>query len=343
MRINFIIEGAGLAKGNGICSAATRLASFLRKDGIKVDINGSGYNYDIVHSHTPMFFTLAKFMEARNRGIKIVAHAHTTAEDVKGSWSFTESKYFLDTIAKYLTFFYNNADLILAPSGWTAEMLKKRHVKPPIKVISNGVDRKIFKFSEARRKRFRDQYGFGKNDKVVYCVGIVYLRKGIETFIKVAERFPEVKFIWIGHKYPSALIGHSKITKILETAPPNVKMLGFVDNIVDAHCGSDILLFPSYAENQGIAVLEAMSCGRPAIVRNLPSYRSWGLTNGENSLISFSEQDFSKNLSAVLEDTRLREKLSENGKKYVKNHDIRKVCGNLIKIYEDLVDSKSGS
>ncbi len=316
MRVNFLVEGMGIAKGGGIFSSAAKLAGCLRKKGVDVEINGSGYDYDIIHSHTPLLFSLLKLRKSKRRGIKVITHAHTTAEDAKGSWTLTEYDSVLNAAGRYLTFFYNHADLVLTPSGWTKETLRRRNVTRPIRVISNGVDTRIFRYSNAGRRRFRHEYGIGSRDTVVYCAGFVYIRKGIETFAEVARRFPDARFLWIGKRYPSLFVGFSKIPRVLDRIPDNMQLLGYVDGIVDAHCGSDVLLFPSYVENQGITVLEAMACKRPAVVRDLPSYKSWGFAHEKDCMMASSPDEFAESLSGVLEDKRLRKRLERSGLKH---------------------------
>ncbi|MBI2971371.1 MAG: glycosyltransferase [Candidatus Aenigmarchaeota archaeon] len=338
VRVNFIVEGMGLARGSGVYSAASRLASFLRDEGVDVDINGRGYTYDIMHSHTPLLFSLMKLRKAKKHGVKIITHAHTTAEDAKGSWTLTESDSVLNMVGKYLTFFYNNADLVLTPSQWTKETLMKRHVVKPIRVISNGIDREIFRFSRAGRKQFRDHYGITGTETVVYCVGLIYIRKGIEQFVEVARRFPGVRFVWIGKRYPSFFIGFSKIAKILNGMPDNVHLLGYVDDIVAAHSGCDALFFPSYVENQGITVLEALACGRPVVVRDLPSYRSWGFVHGQDCMMGSSVDNFTVHIENVIRDAKLRSRLARNGSRHAERHDIRHVAAELAEIYETLAD-----
>ena len=57
-------------------------------------------------------------------------------------------------------------------------------------------------------------------------------------------------------------------------APSNVSFPGFVsqDELIAAYSGADCFLFLSLEETEGIAVLEALSCGIPAVLRSIPAY-----------------------------------------------------------------------
>jgi glycosyltransferase involved in cell wall biosynthesis len=52
-----------------------------------------------------------------------------------------------------------------------------------------------------------------------------------------------------------------------------VTLLGHRTDIGDLHASHDAFCFPSLWEGQGNALLEAMACGRPAIVSDIPVLR----------------------------------------------------------------------
>ena len=249
----------------------------------------------------------------------------------------TKNKNLLKILGKYLTGFYNQADLVLTPSEWTKELLIKSGVKPPIKVISNGVDIKKFKYSKNRANEFRKEYEIGKKEKIVYSVGMVFMRKGIETFSKVAKKMPDVKFIWAGKIYKSILINPKDVERVFKTLPENCNFLGFVRDIIGMHSAGNVFFFPSYAENQGIVILEAAACGKPLVVRNLPVYKTW-LFHEKNCMKGESTEDFVDCIRRVLENKRLENRLVERGLRLSRENDVNKTIKQLIGHYENLLN-----
>ncbi|WP_206076315.1 glycosyltransferase [Marinitoga lauensis] len=83
-----------------------------------------------------------------------------------------------------------------------------------------------------------------------------------------------------------------KIKKILNHKLSNLKFPGFVSDemLISAFCEANIFLFPSYEENEGIVVLEALSSKTPLIIRNIPVYKNW-LSHKENCLKSQTIED----------------------------------------------------
>ena len=98
--------------------------------------------------------------------------------------------------------------------------------------------------------------------------GFILKRKGIEDFVEVARRMPDVRFIWLGSI--NKWIIPRKIRRIVEKDhPSNVEFPGYFKGAVfqGAMTDSDAFFFPSYEETEGIVVLEAWpvistrSCG----------------------------------------------------------------------------------
>jgi len=338
MKINFLLNFAE-SDNNGITNAALRFSEKLRLKGINVSINGKGYDYDIIHTHTPSPLYIIKMRKARRLGLKIITHAHTTAEDVRGSFVFTKNDLILNLLARYLKYFYNHADLVLTPSNWTKSVLIKKGLKTPVKVLSNGINLKKFKSNEKKAKGFRKKYKISEDDIIVYSLGIVFIRKGVETFRKVAEELSDISFLWIGKKYKSFFVNYGAMNRLLKNLPHNLKFLGYIDSkdVIGAHCAGDIFLFPSYVENQGIAILEAAACSKAIVLRNLPAY-DWAV-HRKNCFIAKNDEEFIRSVDFLSKNKNLRYKIGKAAKKVAKKNDIKNTIKELIKIYEDLMNS----
>ena len=104
-------------------------------------------------------------------------------------------------------------------------------------------------------------------------------RKGIEDFLEMAERMPDIIFLWFGAGTNALIL--PEIKKAVAEKPENVIFAGFqpsgsAECILRCGC----ICFFSYEETEGIVVLEALSCEIPVIVRDIPVYEGW-LTDGE--------------------------------------------------------------
>ncbi len=335
MRVKFLVTPVGLMMGN--VESAKRLKAALMSQGIDVTTDGEASDYDLLHVHTPVPPSNATIVKkAKRDGIPVVMHAHTTVEDSVGTW--TGSQTLSSFTGKYLTSFYNLADLVIAPSRWTRTTLQARGVSPPIKVLSNGIDLERFRFDPARRDRFRSRYGIPEDAVVAYSVGVVCVKKGVETIPEVAGELPELRFVWVGRR--SMLYHPIRVRNSMNRCPSNVQFLHDVDNILDAHCGCDMFFTPSLVENQGMAVMEAMATERPVVARDLPSYEGL-LEHGESAMICHSDSEFVNALGRLRADSDLTSRLVEGALASVSKHDIVTVARELATTYDRLVSGET--
>ena len=337
MRVRFLVTPVGLMMGN--IESARRLEKALSARGLEVTRGDDPGVPDILHVHTPFPPHNSRIVKkAKRDGIPVIIHAHTTAEDSIGTWS--GSGVLSGLTGMYLTRFYNMGDLVLAPSEWTKARLLARGVKVPIRVVSNGVDLSRFVFSEDRRERFRKRYGIPKDAFVVYSIGVVCLKKGVEVFPEVVNVLPDFEFVWAGRM--SRLYHPIRVGRAMRRCDGNAHFLHDVEDIVDAHCGGDLFFTPSFAENQGMAVMEAMAVGRPIVARGLPSYEGL-LADGKNAMIGETAKDFVAAMQKLREEEDKVRSLTLSARDSIGAHDISRVAEELESIYRSLIESvKSG-
>lgn len=322
MKVCLYAEAANLFRQCGIGAAIRHFRRALLLNG--VDVVEDYRDADIVHIHTigPRGAYLARTVRA-----KVVMHAHTTAEDFRGSFIFSE--YLSPVLAHYLRMLYSSADMVLCPTEHTRRVLLSHGIVADIRVISNGVDLDAFTHMEERRKRYRRKMGL--EGLVPFSVGNVFLRKGVDIFVDVASRFDNT-FVWYG---PISKLADPKVLRLVREAPPNVRFAGFVEDVVDAYASGDVFLFPSREENQGIAVLEAAAARKPLLISTIPAFEY--LEDGRHCLKAKTPDEFAHKLRMLLDDATLRRKLSKEAYELAKEHDLRTVGKILKGYYEELL------
>ncbi|AEH38782.1 glycosyltransferase family 4 protein [Halopiger xanaduensis] len=214
---------------------------------------------------------------ARKRGIPVVAHTHVTAEDFGDSFRFTNA--LAKPLRPYLERAYGLADALVCPSEYNRGLIEGYvDGSTPTQVISNGVDREKLEGFESLREEYLERYDL--EPPVVFLVGHVIKRKGLETFVETARQLPDVDFAWFG-PIDRSLKGR-ETKQLIDSAPENCTFTGFIDDIRGAYAAGDIFFFPTHEENEGIALLEAMTAGKAVVVRDIDTF-SW-LENGEDCL-----------------------------------------------------------
>ena len=312
--------------GTGLLSSYRNQKKLLEKLKIPYDecFDGSA---DILQINLPWLSSLFAASQAKRKGKKVVMWAHTTMEDALQVFRFT--KYLKKPLRRYLTYAYGQADRVFCPSSYTKALLLAYGLpEEKLLVLSNGVDTDTYCPNPILREGFRKEYGL--QEVVIGTIGLVIPRKGTDTFIELAVLLPKQQFLWCGSTY-SGLIAE----KLPATLPKNVYFTGFIPDAVAALNAFDIFIFPSYEENQGMAILEAAAVGLPIIVRDLPVYRDW-LFDAENCLKATDTASFEKAIKRILDDTTLRDRLIEGSFLLAKQESTDRLSERLLQVYADL-------
>ncbi|OLS20837.1 MAG: Processive diacylglycerol alpha-glucosyltransferase [Candidatus Heimdallarchaeota archaeon LC_3] len=350
IKVNFIIDFSNALKGSGIYSSATRLAQGLKELGFDISIN-SNRSADIVHFHTALPQSCIKaymYRSFKSKTIKklpkIVIHGHTTIEDFVNSFIFSNQiKPFLK---HYLPFYYNLADKLIAVSDHNKNLLVNYGInQEKIEVISNGIKTDSAKINNKLRILARKELGLSEKDTLVIGLGVSIYRKGIDIFVKIAEKLPNVQFIWIGKRIPTSFLAHSSYLKKcfkLANNLPNIKFAGYVSRktLISVLNSSDIFLFPTREENQGIAFLEAILYGKPAIISNHPVFSEY--EDKTHVLKANNLEDYVNHINYLINNKDIRMKLVKNARSYLDNHEIKLSINRVSDVYSELIsDSKN--
>ena len=278
MRVHLYTGSLELVRRSGVGQAVAHQRAMLESAGVEV-VESWALPADAVHINTVLPDAPLAAWRARLRGERVVVYGHSTMEDFRNS--FVGSNRLAPLFKQWLRLCYNRGDVVLTPTPYARNILDGYGLRPPVQVLSNGVDTDFFAPDPARRLAFRQAYGLKDTDRAVISVGHFMERKGILDFIQLARRMPDVRFFWFGYTDP-ALVPR-KIRKAMAAAPDNVSFPGFLSQeaLRDAYCGADAFLFCSHEETEGIVVLEALACGTPTLLRDIPVYQDW-LTDGVN-------------------------------------------------------------
>ncbi len=236
--------------------SASRLRSILRADQI-----------ELVHVMVPLPLGLLAVRVSKAMGLPVVMHSHTQPENI-----FMNAPRFpgLDALNQrfcdYLTWIYRQADVMIYPSAFASRQFPELAGRPHA-VISNGVDGQRFKPTPP--DAFIRRFGLPENGRRLLYLGRPHKEKNVQTLIRatteIGARYPDTHVYLVGLGYEQA--GLADLARSLEIAS-HVTFCGFVadDDLPAAISAADLFVMPSLAELEGMAVLEAMACGKPLLV-----------------------------------------------------------------------------
>ena len=253
-----------------------------------------------VHINTVLPDSVLAALWAHLRGRKVIWYGHSTMEDFRRS--FRGSDLLAPLFRRWLIFCYRRGDLVITPTEYSRRLLEGYGLRRPVYSLSNGVDTEYFRPDPALRKSFRSRYGLSEEDRVVISVGHTIARKGLVDFLELARRMPETRFLWFGWTDPRLL--PREILDALDNAPANVRFPGYVDReqLREAYCGADVFAFLSHEETEGIVVLEALACGIPTVLRDIPVYEGW-LEHGRQVYKAKDLEEIQRAVAGLLDGT----------------------------------------
>ena len=95
------------------------------------------------------------------------------------------------------------------------------------------------------------------------------------------------------------MVGMPQASASSTTMPSVSSWLKKAEDLCDAYCGADAFAFLSHEETEGIVVLEALACGIPTIVRDIPVYANW-LEDGKSVYKAANVNQFEAKLRDML-------------------------------------------
>ncbi len=333
MKVLLYTEGYKTISKSGLGKAIKHQMKALEDNNIPYTTNLKD-DFDILHVnfYGPKSYLFTKRM--RKKGKKIIYHAHSTEEDFRNSFKF--SNLVAPLFKKWICTCYKLGDQIITPTEYSKKILEGYNLNRPIKAISNGVDTNFLEHDAKAGQTFREKYGYQKKDKVIVGIGLYIERKGILDFVELAKRLPQYKFIWFG--YSPLWASPHKIRKAVNTKLDNLVFAGYVDNsmIKAALSGADLYLFPTLEETEGIPIIEALTAKIPTLIRDIPIFDEYETDKVVYKASNIDE--FEEKIKLILE--KKLPDLTKEGYKVAKKKDLKVVGKMLADTYYETLNLK---
>jgi glycosyltransferase involved in cell wall biosynthesis len=172
----------------------------------------------------------------------------------------------------FAPYLYNRAvDGVAAISMGVADALKDAGVASDhLRIIPSGVDCDHFRPADStERENARARIGIGPDDFAIGSVGMLEERKGHRHLLEAIAELkrtrvdpPRIKCVIAGDGSLRATL--AKLAVDMEISDETF-FPGMVPDARAALDALDLFVFPSLKEGLGVALLEAMACGLPAI------------------------------------------------------------------------------
>ncbi|WP_169053826.1 glycosyltransferase family 4 protein [Agromyces sp. H66] len=155
---------------------------------------------------------------------------------------------------------------VVALTEHEAELLVSTYgrVRPPIRVIPNGVDTQVFRpATSEERTAASAMIGLPEDLMLALFVGHEFERKGLPLVMEALRHAPEVGLVVVGGT--PAMIRQADGLARHRGVADRVAFVGRHLDVVPFYHAADVFVLPSYYESSGLVFLEALACGLPVV------------------------------------------------------------------------------
>ena len=213
-------------------------------------------------------------------------------------------------------------------------------------VIRNGVDLNCGSTGGGQPDKTREVLGIPANHKVVGNVAHIRPEKGHDYLMRAAkivlDRYPDVTFVIVGRENMNGEIGRLEELAAGLGIRKRVIFTGFRQDVSNIMCIFDLFVLSSLYEGLPLALLEAMSMGKPAVapqVGGIPEV----IKDGQNGLLvqPRNPEELAEKILQLLQDHVLRSKMSQNAAQVVRERfSIQEMVRSVEQVYSDVLNHR---
>lgn len=222
-------------------------------------------NFDVIHVHHPMMIGSTACFLSWKYQVPLVFTYHTRYEQYLHYIGMPGLK---KAMPMYLRHRLKNCSLVIAPTPHIGEYLENIGISAPVRVLPTGIMGDSFKPDEEAAMKLRKSLSGGREH--LFCtVARLAKEKNLEFLLESLWFYKQAagsnfKLVLIGDgPYRSTLVRRATELGLSE----EIIFAGKVPNEeIKNYCGaSELFLFTSRSETQGIVLLEAMAAGTPVL------------------------------------------------------------------------------
>jgi glycosyltransferase involved in cell wall biosynthesis len=298
---------------------------------------------DIVHTHAAKAGAIGR-KAALSCGVKVIVHTY-------------HGHVFHSYFGKLKTLLYKKIERQLAKKTTAivaiSELQKKElcyehKIAPENKfhVISLGFD--LSKFQEnlsEKRKKTRERLQLSESDIAVAIVGRLVPIKNHSLFLDAIELLAKesvfANYYIVGDGSERNTI-ETRVKELLAIYPVKITLIGWETDIATFNAGMDVLCLTSNNEGTPVSLIEAQAGNLPIVTTDVGGVRD--IVKDEETAFVVppkNAEQFAQKLKILIQNEKIREKMSQNGWTYVKdNFDYRTLTKNMRDLYYKLLTEK---
>jgi len=292
---------------------------------------------EVIHSHSPFQLGLLGRRLARKMKIPFVYTFHTLFDQYLHYVPLLPRPLAKRLISTHLRNFCNSSDCVIAPSKPVKDFLLEEGIKSEVRVIPTGIN-----FEHAKEfvgEHVRKQHNIPHSAIILLYVGRLTKEKNLpflfESFKIVHGEDPRAHLMLVARgpmeKELRALAKRLGVSRSV-TFVGQVKYPG----VFDYYSASDIFVFSSRTETQGLVIAEAFASGLPVVAVDAAGVTDAVIDGKHGYLCDHDISEFSKKVLHLIRNEETRKKMSLEAAAHAEeNFSSRAYAKKVEKIYAE--------
>jgi len=197
--------------------------------------------------------------------------------------------------------------------------------------------------SDIDRKEFFRQFPVLEGKRIILFLGRITWKKGFDILSEAFAR--------LSHVYPDAVLvlaGNDE-SGYVETVRKMLGKKGVTEKVFftgmllgrekwQAFAACDVFVLPSYSENFGMSVIEAMAAGAPVVISDQVALAPESKKEDIAVVVETTAASLYNGLHSVLHDPEASRSRALRAKEYVRRqYDIRDIADHMIALYKGII------
>jgi 1,2-diacylglycerol 3-alpha-glucosyltransferase len=236
---------------------------------------------DVIHVQFPFLLGIRSIKIARKLHIPVIATFHIQAEHLAMNAGIRAGWFIRGTYKVWMAYVYNQSQLVICPSKFAQDELKKYGLTSPSIVISNGILPAYKPMNSQRSPEWTEKF-------IILSVGRFAPEKRHKMIIDAinsSRHREKIQLILIGEgPRKEELQAYGK-----DLPNKTVFLTLQAEELIYYYNIADLYVHAASIEIEGMTILEAMGCGLPLLVADSPKSAAKQFALDERSLFNCSE------------------------------------------------------
>jgi glycosyltransferase involved in cell wall biosynthesis len=328
-----------------LISKEDRIAKFTK--GFWVSKQLEAFDPDIIHINTEFVIAVFGFQYAFLHRLPVVFTFHTLWADYVDNYFPLVPDFILQfMVRQVMRNIIRRADLIITPTPQIQDLVRKYNAKKTTYLLPTGIDPKIFSCKSddaaAFRERMEQRFPRLRGKRILLFAGRIAREKNISFLLDIApiivKKHPDAIFLIAGNG--PDLVYYEEEAQALNVAEHCI-FPGYLDrqDLALIYAMSEIFVFPSLTETQGLVTIEAMISGIPVVA--IGAMGTITVMNGDNGgfMVKNDQNEFIQRVFELLEDPDLYQRKVAEARVHAQAWTIDTMAAKLEQVYHVVIDA----